>query len=157
MFVAACVSLLTGCGGPRYVSVEGTVTLDDKPLVYKSVLFTPEEGTPGSGAGGNTNGEGRYSLLAIVYGVTQDREGVQPGRYRVSISEPRFPLSEADFGPLITPDEDPEAILVEDEDKAALAVTIPAVYTSADTSPLVFDVSESGEGALDIKLKSNPE
>jgi len=157
VFVAACVSLLAGCGGPKYVSVEGTVTLTDKPLTYKSVMFTPEEGTPGSGAGGYTNGEGKYSLTAIVYGITEDLEGVQPGRYRVTISESLIPLSEADFGPLETPDEAPEAILVETLENVAPSVTIPAAYTDKDTSPLVVDVSESGEVALDIKLKSNPE
>ena len=159
MFVAACVSLFVGCGGPKYVSVEGTVTLDGKPLAYKSVLFSPEEGTPGSGSGGYTNREGKYSLLAIVYGITKDLEGCQPGRYRVTITEPLIPFSEADFGPSETSDEDPEERFVPPPENAAPAVTvtIPATYTDEDTSPLVFDVSESGEAALDIELKSNPQ
>ena len=151
MFVAACLSLFVGCGGPKLVPVKGTVTLDGTPLPYKSLLFTPEPGTPDNGAGGYTDGEGKYSLTAVLYGVTKDMEGIQPGRYRVTVSEPMIPISEADF--VGSPeDEDPEAAgTIIDPDTPSQE--IPAVYSSAETTPLVLDVPEEG-GVLDIELKS---
>ena len=84
---------MTGCGdsGPEVVPVEGTVTLDGKPLANKSLLFTPIDDTAGHGAGGTSDAEGRYTLIAVVPGATRDYQGIAPGRYRVSVFEPMLP------------------------------------------------------------------
>jgi len=149
--------VLTGCGDsiPKLVPVEGTLSLDGEPLAYKSILFLPEEGTAHNGAGGYSNGEGEYSLFAVLFGVTSDYPGCPPGRYRVVVSEPSIPITEADFGPL---DEEKEG----DEPAAAVGpmsgpatMRIPAVYTSEQTTPLVGEVPESG-GVVDLKLTSRP-
>lgn len=155
----ACIlfalTLLTGCGGLKLVEVEGTLTLDGEPLAFKSIAFVPEPGTPGNGAAGYSNKEGKYSLLAIISGVTRDMDGVPPGRYKVIVSEPMIPISEKDF----------EAIKLEKEgDEPAPAIgfptapakqEVPGLYTSSDTTPLTLEVPENG-GTLDVKLDSKP-
>ncbi len=149
--------LLLGCGDsrPKLVPVEGTLSLDGKPLAYKSILFLPEEGTAHNGAGGWTDGDGQYYLLAVLFGITSDYRGCPPGRYRVVVSEPMFPLSAADFGP---PNVEEEG----DEPAPALAPTnsppktrIPALYSSERTTTLIVEVPEAG-GTLDLKMTSPP-
>jgi len=123
-------------------------------MAYKGLFFSPESGTPGNGAGGYTNGEGKYSLTAVVYGVTRDQKGVRPGRYRVTVSEPIIPISDADFERAPGTEEDPAAAgTIIDPDSRSR--DIPAGYTSRDTTPLVLDVSDSG-GTFDLKLTSDP-
>jgi hypothetical protein len=145
--VAVC--LFTGCdSGLKLVPVSGIVTLDDRPLPFKSMMFLPEEGTPGHGGGGSTRKDGTYSLIASIPGETTDRSGVTPGRYRVIVFEPVIPITEelavqpaegSELTPAIAPDFRPR--------KRA----IPAVYTTQESTPLVFDVPESG-AVIEVKL-----
>jgi hypothetical protein len=75
------------CGGcnrgptlPKAVPVSGTVTLDGKPLAGASIRFAPIESTPGTGARGSTDNNGKYDV--------RDRsgeKGVAVGKYRVTI------------------------------------------------------------------------
>jgi hypothetical protein len=147
--------LLPGCGrsGPKLVPVDGTILLDGQPLAYKCVLFLPEEGTAGNGAGGYTNGEGKYSLFAVIFGVTRDYDGCPPGRYRVVVSEPVIPITEADFGPLDAEEEGDEPAVAVGPVMSPATSVIPALYTSEETTPLVREVPESG-GAVDLELTS---
>ncbi|MEO2045015.1 MAG: hypothetical protein ABGX16_00395 [Pirellulales bacterium] len=153
LIISLGIILLAGCGrsGPNLVPVDGTVFLDEKPLAFKSLLFVPEEGTVGNGAGGFTNGDGKYVLTAVIFGATEDYEGCPPGRYRVVVSEPSIPITADDFDPI---DEQ------EKKDAPAVAVgpvrnppkrEIPSIYTSKQTTPLVLEVSESG-GPINLKL-----
>jgi hypothetical protein len=137
------------------VHVEGTLTLDGEPLAYKSIVFVPEQGTPENGAAGYSNKEGKYSLMAIVSGVTRDMDGVPPGRYKVTVSEPMIPISEKDF-------ETPQLEKEGDEPAPAIGFPtappkqeVPRAYTSSTTTPLTLEVPENG-GTLDIKLESKP-
>jgi len=147
--------LLPGCGrsGPKLVPVDGTVFLDGKPLAYKSLVFIPEEGTAGNGAGGYTNGDGEYSLLAVVFGATKDYDGCPPGRYRVVVSEPSIPITEADFGPFDGEKEGDEPAVAVGPGMSPATRAIPALYTSDQTTPLVREVPESG-GVVDLQLTS---
>ena len=142
--------VFTGCGGsgPEVVPVEGMLTLDGKPLPNKTLVFTPIGDTPGHGAGGASDAEGRYTLRAVVPGATRDYPGIPPGRYRVTVLEPMFPGG--------MPEE-------EEGDEPAVAVgpgmghrksDIPAVY-GTERSHLVYEVSESG-GVINVELESNP-
>jgi hypothetical protein len=74
--------LLTGCAdsGPPVGQVEGTITLDGKPLPNARVTFTPlfPEGSP---AYGETDQQGRYAMR-----YQTDRPGVLLGKHRVEIS-----------------------------------------------------------------------
>lgn len=155
LIVVGTVSLLTGCGpsGPKLVPVEGIVTLDGEPLAFKSLLFLPADGTDGNGAGGFTDGQGKFSLIGVVFGATSDFRGCPPGRYRVVVSESTIPLSEADFqsSRRNANGREPEAAI--GPMKPATKSEIPSRYTSAQSTPLVLEVPESG-GTLNIELTS---
>ncbi len=142
--------LLTGCGesGPDVVPVEGTVTLDGKPLANKSLMFLPIEGTSGHGAGGASDAEGKYTLRAVVPGATRDYEGAVPGRYRVNVFEPTI------TGDVPAEEEGDEPAVAMGPGSGTPKSEIPAVY-GTDRSPLVLEVPESG-GVLNVELKSNP-
>jgi len=142
--------VLTGCGGsgPKLVPVEGAVTLDGRPLANKSLLFTPIGDTSGHGAGGASDAEGRYTLLAMVPGATKDHKGIAPGRYRVTVFEPTV------FSNVSVEQEGDEPVAALAPDMGGRESDIPAVY-GTEQSPLVLDVPESG-GTMDVELKSNP-
>ncbi len=147
--------LLLGCGRsiPELVPVEGTVFLDGKPLAYKSILFLPDKVTGGNGAGGYTDGDGKYYLLAVIFGVTSDYRGCPPGRYRVVVSEPMFPITAADFGPLDVEEEGDEPAPAVGPSSSPPKIRVPAVYTSEQTTSLVGEVPETG-GVVDLELTS---
>jgi hypothetical protein len=143
--------LLAGCGsGLKLVPVTGTVTIDGKPLAYKSLMFLPEEGTPGHGGGGSTRGDGTYSLIASIPGEMTDRAGVAPGRYRVIVFEPTIPIEGDVQAP---PAESQEPLPAIAPDFGRRQSGIPAIYTTKESTPLTLDVPESG-GVLDLKLAS---
>lgn len=149
-------AVIVGCGdsGLTLVPLTGTITLDGQPLPFKSLMLVPTEGTPGHGAGGYTDGQGTFKLRAIVPGAVEDFPGCPPGKYQVVVSEPQVPLSDADFA-------DPSSRMAAETDEPAAAImlaemeprkpknrekgSIPPMYTSNRTSPLVIDVVEGGE------------
>lgn len=72
----------TGCGRPKQPplgAVEGTVTLDGRPLAAAAVLFTPDG--PGRTAIGVTDADGRYALTYL-----RDIQGADLGHHRVRIT-----------------------------------------------------------------------
>ncbi|MEM7557861.1 MAG: hypothetical protein AAF394_01935, partial [Planctomycetota bacterium] len=76
--VLACV-LLAGCGGtdgPPRAAVEGTVTLDGKPLATGMVRFVPKDGTPGQKVSVSIEA-GKFSVSA--------EHGPAVGKHRVEI------------------------------------------------------------------------
>lgn len=81
--LALLVGLLavTGCGGPHTVPVEGTVTVNGKPVDGILVEFWPEGSGPRSS--GETDKEGRFSLK------TDDgkRKGAVIGKHRVVLRD----------------------------------------------------------------------
>ncbi|MEO8497568.1 MAG: hypothetical protein ABI614_21070 [Planctomycetota bacterium] len=149
-----CVLLAIGCGesGPPVVPVTGTLTLNGAPLPFKSLTFFPAEGTGGQGAGGYSNGAGEYYLNAVVPNATRDFRGCPPGKYRVVVSEPLIPMTEADFtNPTLDTsggsEPAPAAFLPDDRGlkRKPKPGEIPAIYTSDETSPLLIDVAEGSE------------
>jgi hypothetical protein len=78
LILSTCFLLGCGPGGPDIASVEGTVTMDGKPLANAMVLFIPPEGRP---AGARTNAEGKYEL-----NFSGGRKGTMPGLNKVRIS-----------------------------------------------------------------------
>lgn len=146
------MALVVACtkAEPQLVAVRGTLLLDGQPLVAKSILFSPEEGTDGLGAGANSRADGSFELLAIMPGSVRNQAGVMPGRYRVIVSEPIIPIDLAeepaagDGGP---------APAVGFRDVRAGKGGVPAVYRSRETTPLIVDVAP-GTGAMTIELAS---
>jgi hypothetical protein len=160
MVLLASLSTIIGCGdsGLTLVPLTGTITLDGEPLPFKSLTLIPLEGTPGPGASGYSDGEGNYSLRAMVSGAIKDYPGCPPGKYKVVVTEPVVPLSDADFA------DTPVAASEGDEPAVAIAMTgppskrpvkgsVPNVYSSSTTSPLVVEVVV-GNLTADIELKS---
>jgi len=142
--------VLTGCGGsgPELVPVEGTVTLDGRPLANKSLTFTPIDDTSGHGAGGFSDAEGKFTLTAVVPGATRDYQGIPPGRYRVTVFESMI------VGDGSVEEEGDEPVVAVGPGMSSRKSDIPALY-GTERSPLVLEVPESG-GTLNVELKSNP-
>jgi len=76
LLVALAAVLLAGCGDARRQSVEGTVTLDGKPLSEGCIKFIPREGTAGPTAGATIR-DGRFSV--------DPTKGTFAGSFRVEI------------------------------------------------------------------------
>jgi len=149
-----CLAAAVGCsdGLPKLVPVSGKVTLDDKPLAFKTIYFHPEPGTPGTGAAANTKEDGSYTLLAIRGGATKDLPGVPAGNYRVAITEPTIPI-EAPM-PVAGPDGGPPPAVGLPPPSRKRSV-IPGRYTNLETTPLRVEVKPEG-GTVDLKLTSRP-
>ena len=79
---------VVGCGDgwPKMVPASGKVTLDGKPLVFKSVYFHPQPAAPGTGATAITKEDGSYTLLAIRYGATMILPGAPPGASAIDVA-----------------------------------------------------------------------
>jgi hypothetical protein len=80
---ALCLAVLTGCGGakvPPRVALEGTVTLDGKPLADGNIRLLPAADTDGGMIGAKI-ADGRFAFPA--------ERGASPGKYRVEIGASR--------------------------------------------------------------------
>ncbi len=153
LFGLALLAAAAGCNrGPQLVPVKGTLTLDDKPLAFKNVRFIPEPGTPGVGAGANTDGDGTYTLIAVEPGATRDTLGVMPGSYKVVVAEPIFPIEEP--LPQASGDGPAPAIGLPDPRSKKQKATIPARYTKPETTPLRVEVPADG-GSIELKLTAS--
>ncbi len=121
--------LCLGCGGdkgPEIASVEGTITMDGKPLPNAAVLFLPENGRPG---GGRTDENGHY-----VLNFSGGRQGALLGKSKVRITTLSDP-SEAEDGTPIPGQKE----------------TIPDEYNTQTT--LTYEVKD-GRNVADFDLKS---
>ncbi len=155
--LAILLAAVAGCArndgsGPALVPVQGRVTLDGKPLAFKSIRFVPDQGTPGAGAGAVTKEDGSYSLLAMRPGATQDVSGVAPGWYLVAVTEPMFPpkAKEAQGAPT-----EPAVLIPVGDDTERKPSVIPVRYKTPETTTLRVEVPREG-GDLDLKLTSKP-
>jgi hypothetical protein len=79
--LALAAGLAAGCSGREFAEVEGTVTLDQKPLADVQVVFVPDttRGNTGNNAYAFTDAQGRYRLRAD----RDDRDGTVVGPHRV--------------------------------------------------------------------------
>lgn len=138
----ACAAALVGCGGeaadkPVTAPVQGTVTLDGKPLVGATVTFLPTRPQQ-HGAVGTTDAEGKYTLFV------GDNAGAQPGSYKVFIQH----YTKRDGTPIeITPDTDMETI-------GDVKQSLPARYSDPERTELTVDVPEDGTENADFQLSS---
>ncbi len=75
---------IMGCGpgGPEIARVQGTITMDGKPLPAAVVMFVPERGRPSAC---ETDDSGNYVLE-----FTEGRMGAIPGKNRVEINTARL-------------------------------------------------------------------
>lgn len=160
---ALAVIAAAGCSdpGPVRFPVEGTLTLDGKPLPFKSLTLHPTDGVAGHGAAGFSDAEGKFYLQAIVPGAVRDYRGCPPGRYRVVISEPLIPIdgstsTESIQGEAVGEEGPAAAVaMVPPTRRRAAPGDVPASYRSQQTSPLVVEVSEGIE-RYEFVIESKP-
>jgi hypothetical protein len=73
---------MSGCGGAReFAGVEGTVTLDGRPLAEVEVVFVPDalKGNTGNNASAFTDAQGHYKLRS----ARDQKDGTVLGVHRV--------------------------------------------------------------------------
>ncbi len=141
-FYAGCAPQAKKPDWPEPVVATGTLTANGKPLDQARVYLAPDSGTPGQGASGSTDSEGKFSLFSI----SPDGklvEGAIPGKYRVSISRMVRP-----DGSVVSPDSQEPPIM------SGGVEQIPLQYSDLRHSKLLATVSSSGTPILlEIKMK----
>lgn len=120
--LAWCVVLcLSGCGGSgedlqQTTRVEGTITLSGQPLAGGTIFLYPvQEGKHATGVIQN----GKFTLSTYA-----SQDGAIPGRHKVVVQVPEVTAN----GEVIPAARRP-----------------PAEYATAETTPLIVEVTEEGE------------
>lgn len=127
-FFSVSLFALAGCGKSDIAAVEGTITMDGKPLSGASVVFQPPGGRP---SGARTNEEGKY-----VLNYSGGRKGAIPGLNRVKISTQADPYEDEAGNPV-----------------KATPETIPMKYNTR--TELEFTVVEGERNVANFDLKSD--
>lgn len=81
LYAAICI----GCGGDglNRVEIEGLVKAQNGPIKNASVQFIPQAGTPGEGALGLADDQGKFTVIS-----SRDQDGGLPaGKYRVRVNQ----------------------------------------------------------------------
>jgi len=130
-----------GCGGAKWTAnvnyVEGTVTLDGKPLTEAFVQFIPKTQGVGEVAGGHTDGNGMYKLSSLN---AASGSGAVVGEYTVTVSK----LERTETFP---PGADMNVVSPTVTEKEL----VPAIYTDQAKSPISKTV-KAGKNVIDIEL-----
>jgi hypothetical protein len=71
---------------PSLVKIQGSITLDDKPLGGGMVMFLPEDDEKGRPASGAIDPDGTFEL-----GTASPGDGIVPGKYRIVVTPPSTP------------------------------------------------------------------
>ena len=133
ILIFICVGMVGCSSAPEETyPVEGTVTLDGKPLEGGSVLFlqtTSSESDKNYTARGKIDSEGHYELSTFG-----KNDGAVAGKFRVAVMSGYEPTGEAGGPP--PPKKD-----------------VPGIYRNPDTSGLQFEV-EPKTNKIDIPLVS---
>jgi hypothetical protein len=147
---ALLLLLAASCGGPTRLSVEGTVTYQNRPLADVEVQFVPDPaaGTRGSPASAYTDAQGHYRIEAL------GREGVVRGTHRVVINDarammPMGPGVDADSGEAQPGAPVPGV-------KAGRRGRFPPVYSDLNRTPLKGIAVTTPGQTLDFELQPNP-
>jgi hypothetical protein len=135
--------LPAGCSKNGLVEVEGTVLLDNQPVLDATVLFIPEGGT-GQPAQGMTDENGRFQLTTF-----KDNDGALRGAYKVTVTKSVPPPQppEAEPGDARSIMAHMKAIRSQKHEKSPL----PAIYASEKTTPFRYTVPIEGKLVLELK------
>ena len=125
--------VLTGCGGSTTKVVHGTVSCGGEKAADGSVCFTPVEGTTGPACSGII-ADGEYRIEA--------RGGVPVGKYRVEIRATKKTGRKT----IATGRVPGERTMVDE------IVPISPIQYEGRQSPLVVEVTSSGDGRIDIEI-----
>lgn len=126
--VLSIICALAGCqpSGPEIARVEGTVTMDDKPLAGAVVMFVPVGGRPSAS---ETDANGKYILE-----FSAGRKGAVPGMNRVEINTARLAFER------------------DGKQYPAVKESVPAKYNR--NTELEFNVEPKKKNIADFHLKS---
>jgi hypothetical protein len=167
LLLACCAAALPGCGGgPRVGAVEGTVTVDGKPVSKVQVAFYPE----------GASGEQRHRSIAITddegkYRLRCDNKmsGAMVGTHKVVVVDllassggppappkgPKLPTFSEEGG-----DEGGDRGAAKELDKSQKpkgrpprASRVATAYATAALTPLRFEVKD-GSQTINLELKS---
>src|SRR5262245_7095956 len=131
VLLAVALVLVLGCGGRKFASVSGTVTMDGKPLPNAVVTFIPvaEKGAidAGESSTGKTNEKGEFTLKS-----TTGKNGALVGKHKVSISIQKTKVGES-------------------EERTRTVELVPNRYN--ENTELSFDVPSGGTSKADFPLK----
>ena len=136
LVILAFLILITGCARSP-LPVQGTLTVDGRPLANANVIFVPDD-PDGKSATGTTDASGAFRLTTFKL-----HDGAMRGSYKVTVTHSERIEIPADI-------KDP------DEQKAFLASqpvkpsVIPQAYTQSDQTPLKHRVPEDGDAKLDV-------
>jgi hypothetical protein len=144
-----------GCGGGKSkpVKVEGTLTLDGKPLPGAAISFVPAamEGRP---ATGRSEVDGGFRLTTFA---TDD--GALPGEYKVIVTVSEGVTQHPGGNPMDLSDKDKMAFFMKmspqhraKEESKKSKSSVPEVYTDVARTPLKQIVP--AEGKVNLELRS---
>lgn len=135
---ASC--MLTGCGGPDgppRAAVEGTVTLDGKPLATGMIRFVPTGGTPGQKVS--------VSIEAGEFSIDADH-GPAVGKHRVEIKS-------SDTGGLAMDDEDVIDKMQAEGVRRVKVVKVPPWYNRESRLAETVSASEPNQYVFELSTK----
>ena len=127
-FLMVALMVQVGCGpsGPEIARVQGTVTMDGKPLPNAIIMFVPVGGRPSVS---ETDANGKYVLE-----FSGGRKGAIPGMNRVEINTGRLAYEK------------------DGKNYPAVKESVPAQYNRLTT--LEFNVEAGKNNTADFALKS---
>ncbi len=152
--VATVCLALAGCGGgPKYVSVSGTVKVDGKAYKNAVVSFQPmaSKGADDAGAVGSsalTDENGKFTLMTI-----DGKSGAAPGRHKVRIQTKRDdPTAYVD--PTVGSDDNPDPDAGNPKKKQNAKIDpIPTEWYS-DTGGKEYTVPDGGTDQANFDIES---
>ena len=146
--VLASLSVLAGCSktGPEFAEVEGTITLNGKPLPNVEVVFMSEltdaKGGANPASNGYTDEKGHYSLWCGQV----DTQGAVVGIYRVCVNDiAAMPLPAMEYG------DNPAAAKLHRPGP----LRVPSRYSSTAKTPFRDVKIASGKMSLNFDVKTN--
>lgn len=124
--VAGCAG---GSDGPALYPVKGKITKAATPLKGVTVMLVPVDPKNGTTVSATSAEDGAFEFI-----TAQGKKGAAAGNYKAVLTMP----ATVDYAnPKQPPKED---------------TTIPKVYSTAEMSPVTFEVKSSGENVLEIPL-----
>ncbi|APZ92584.1 carboxypeptidase-like regulatory domain-containing protein [Fuerstiella marisgermanici] len=130
------VLVALGCGGDgiERAPITGVVTVEGLPLPGALIQFLPQPGTPGEGALGSSDPDGKFEVIS-----SRDSDyGIPPGEYKIRVS--RLQDSNGTFVPADAPQADfPDAM-----------ESVPVPYSTIN-SPLTAVISSDG-GEVKVEI-----
>lgn len=134
---------LVGCSSDGLQPLQGTVTLDGKPLEGAAISFSPIEG--GRPATGKTDADGKFTLASYKAG-----DGLPAGSYKVTVVK-LDAKRQAQAAPS-TDENSTEPQAMGNLEQGVSFVT-PVKYSSPATTDLIVDVAAGMEPVL-LEIKS---